>query len=75
MVPGPVFPPALSQDPLVIIQLVLGLRLVLMRTVIWPALLGRMAGAGLYLLYFLPCGRIGGLATMQQPVMRSATHS
>ena len=73
MVPVPVFPPALSRGPLVIILLVLSLRLVLMQTVVWPArwlppavlaLLGVLAGACLSLLYLLPGGRIGRLATM-----------
>ena len=73
MVLFPFFPPALSWGPLATVQLVLSLRLVLMRRVIGPArwmppavsaLLGCLAGMGLCLLHFLPCGRIGGLATM-----------
>ena len=58
---------------MVIIQLVLSLRLALMQTVVWlarwlpPAVLalfGCLTEACLYLHYFLPSGRIGGLATI-----------
>ena len=64
----PVFPPALSRGPLVVIPLVLRLRLVLVQAVLrpalWPplavsALLGVLAGVCSSLLYPPQDGRIG----------------